>query len=453
MSFYSVNGIEYLGIMDLILAPIILAIIIFICSIISKYYLIKYPEYQYFLKAIIFKLLMSVLFVVMYLILYQGGDSSAYYYISSVFIEVLHQQGLENFLKVWLGGFTKENYSVFTITTRWPPYWGKEVEYFFTKLIIPIVLISWKRYLIASIFYCVITFIGIWRMYQIFFYYYPHLKKQLAFAILFFPSFSFWSSGLLKDSLIICSIGWFLWGIFKIFIKKEAIISSIIYIIISLFIILKIKPYVFWALIPSSLLWLLYNSYKRIKSKSLKIPLIIISLFITYFITKYIFDNFKYELGDYSINRVLYKAAGTQQDLLREVQYGSNYFNIGIFDPNIKSIVNKIPEALFAGLFRPLIWEARNPMMLVSALENLFLLIFTFYLVYRLGIINFVSIIINNSILLFSFVFVLIFNTAVGLSVPNFGALARYKVLSIPFFVSLLFVLYSHISTQYYNKR
>jgi hypothetical protein len=94
-----------------------------------------------------------------------------------------------------------------------------------------------------------------------------------------------------------------------------------------------------------------------------------------------------------------------------------------------------------AGLYRPFLWDAKNPVMLISALENFFLMFLTIRVFFRLGPIKLFRKIFSEPLLIFSFVFAIFFAFSVGLTTANFGALVRYKIPSIPFFLSLLMIL------------
>jgi hypothetical protein len=47
----------------------------------------------------------------------------------------------------------------------------------------------------------------------------------------------------------------------------------------------------------------------------------------------------------------------------------------------------------------------------------------------------------SDPLLIFAFVFAIFFSFSVGLTTANFGALVRYKIPSIPFYMSLLMIL------------
>jgi hypothetical protein len=90
--------------------------------------------------------------------------------------------------------------------------------------------------------------------------------------------------------------------------------------------------------------------------------------------------------------------------------------------------------------------------MLLTALESAYIMILTMGLLFRLKFFGFFRLIWENPLLLFSVLFSLFFAFSVGLSTPNFGALARLKIPCIPFFVANLFVL-RHLYEKKTNKK
>jgi hypothetical protein len=79
--------------------------------------------------------------------------------------------------------------------------------------------------------------------------------------------------------------------------------------------------------------------------------------------------------------------------------------------------------------------------MLISALENTFLILLTLRIFFKAGPINFFSLIFKEPLLIFSFVFAIFFSFSVGLTTANFGALVRYKIPALPFYLCTLFIL------------
>jgi hypothetical protein len=154
----------------------------------------------------------------------------------------------------------------------------------------------------------------------------------------------------------------------------------------------------------------------------------------------FVFSSFSNSLGDYgSVDKALNKAIVTKNDLTREA-YGENSFDIGEIDGSAGNLLSKFPVAVVAGLFRPFLWDATNPVMVLSALENTFLLLFFIKVLLKNGM-GFFFRIFSNPVLALCFVFSIFFSFSLGLTTANFGALVRYKIPAIPFFLSMLYIL------------
>jgi len=83
-------------------------------------------------------------------------------------------------------------------------------------------------------------------------------------------------------------------------------------------------------------------------------------------------------LGQYKVDKVLDKAVATQQDMKAEYYHGNSY-DIGDFDASLSGISKVAPMAVFSGIFRPAIWDVKNVVMLISSLENTYLLALTIF--------------------------------------------------------------------------
>jgi hypothetical protein len=271
---------------------------------------------------------------------------------------------------------------------------------------------------------------------------YPGLEKKFAIGILYFPSVLFWSSGLLKDTLTISAVGWIVYCFYNFAILRKFKIKYIAAIIIAAFIIINIKAYVFAALIPGLFIWFFFKQLSSIKSGLMKFivapGLIIVVLFGFSFVMSGVSGAMD-QYGD--VDTAIKHAQVTQQDLTRSEQYGENYYDIGDFEATPMGILRKAPLAVVSGVFRPFIWEANNPFVLLAAFESLFLMSILAYCIFKTGPIKLFKNIFNDPLLIFAFSFVIIFGFGVGLATANFGALVRYKIPMLPFFVAGLFVL------------
>ncbi|MCS6982395.1 MAG: hypothetical protein NZM65_09420 [Flavobacteriales bacterium] len=141
-----------------------------------------------------------------------------------------------------------------------------------------------------------------------------------------------------------------------------------------------------------------------------------------------------------------------RKDLQRAEQYGDNYFDIGEVDPSFEGMLSKFPIALTAGLYRPFIWESRSPAMVVSGLENFILLLFTIVSLIRLRIFGLFTSTFKDPILTLCFIFSVFVAFIVGFTTANFGALVRYRMPILPFFLSYFFIL-AYLSNESYREK
>jgi hypothetical protein len=207
---------------------------------------------------------------------------------------------------------------------------------------------------------------------------------------------------------------------------------------------ISLKPYIFVALLPGTLIWVVFNRIQKIDNQIIRVLSAPIIIMIGIVIGTLVFSQTTDQLGDYgSIDTVLEKAVVTQDDLKREA-YEGNSFDIGTFDPSISGVLKKAPIAIFSGLFRPTLLEVNNIVMLISASENTVLMIFLIFMLFRVGLISFVRYVFTKPMVMFSFVFAIFFSFAVGLTTSNFGSLVRYKIPALPFLLASLFMVRYH---------
>ena len=120
---------------------------------------------------------------------------------------------------------------------------------------------------------------------------------------------------------------------------------------------------------------------------------------------------------------------------------GGSSYNLGDVEYTTIGIISKIPAALNATFFRPYLTEVRNITSLMGAIES-FAILILFILVLWKNRLKWIIDSFKNSFLALAFVYSIVFGFAVGFTSYNFGALARYKVPVMPFFVFLLLYFY-----------
>jgi len=434
-----------LTIWDPILTPIYIFVIYLICYRIKATQIIKHPEYKYFIKGITAKIFGGIAFAMVYVYYYDGGDTNTYFLDSKVVTNMLFYKPKVAF-SILADNLTAENYAQFDGNTFWPHLyiWDDNNTFSVVRYTVPFSIIGAQTYLTTTILVSCFSYIGVWKLYQLFSKLYPHYKRILAYAILLMPSFIFWGSGIMKDTYIIGATCWITYNFYQLMINRKHIVKNILLFIINFIIILNIKPYIIGCLIPAMILWV--NQTYLIKIKSALFRFVILPFTVLIFASGgfYLFKNVSQSMGDYgNIDTAIERARVTQQDLLREEQYGSNNYNLGEIDGSFTGMLKIAPIAIFTAIYRPFITESNNILMLASGIENFCLLIFTIIAFTRVGIRKTFLVIKKNPLIQYSLIFSIILAFGVGIATANFGALVRYKIPLIPFYFSGLFLIYS----------
>ncbi|MBL0343228.1 MAG: hypothetical protein IPP71_21635 [Bacteroidetes bacterium] len=432
------------SLIDYLYGPLALILIV-VSARLKKYRKVeKFPEYQYFTKGLYVKLFGGVSVCIIYALYYGGGDTIIYFNDASCMMRLLFSNP-SGFFAVMTDGLSINNYFYFNDQTGFPVYFRDSATFYVVRIATPFVILGAGSFIVATMLFAYASYAGIWKLYQLFVMEFPALKKEMAFAILFIPSVFFWGSGILKDTITMSCIGYYSYSFYMIFIKRQKLFGNMLAIFIASYFIIMIKPYIIFALLPGSIIWFVNRQIGSIQNSIIKFLFgpFMFSLAIAggYFLLINLGDL----LGGYAVDKVLEKAVVTYTDLKADY-YAGNSFDIGEFEATIPSMLAKAPAAINAALFRPYLTEAKNIVMVLSALEGTLILLLTLRILIRLRIIGIFPIIFKNHLLSFSLIFSLFFAFSVGISTSNFGSLVRYRIPVLPFFVACLFIM------DYYYK-
>lgn len=435
--------------LDWVIAPVYIIIAIYLANSIKRKNILNNQAYQYFTLGLIAKLTGGVGLALVYVFYYKGrGDTISYHTDGVVCVNMLLRSPM-NFFELMFSPRTAEVYTYFSNETGFPDYWKDEHAFNMVRFVAPLELLGFCGYLTTSVLMAIVVYSGTWKLYLTFCDCYPNLYRQFAFSVLFIPSVCFWGSGILKDSMTLAAAGWYCHSFYKLFIKKEIRFFLLFSIALSTLVMILIKPYIFVALLPGSLLWVTWNRLYKIKSVFIRIVVAPVIIFFGIGVGVLFWLTVSSGLGDYgNLNSMLQKALITSEDLKQDY-YKGNSFDIGAFDPTISGVLAKFPIATVTGLFRPFLWESNNIVMFISGLENFFLLFFTvFFLLKRPA--SFLSSLFTNPLVLFCLIFGVFFAFSVALSTSNFGAMVRLRIPAIPFFITGL-ILVEYLSREKEN--
>ena len=323
-------------------------------------------------------------------------------------------------------------------------YFNEESNFMVTRIVALLSFVTFGKFLAINLFFSMISFTGVWRLYRFFYEQYPEMHKQFAIAILYFPTFVFWSSGILKDPLCTGALGWITYSLYGMFYKKK---NPLIYIPILIFfsyLLIVLKVYIIVSYVPFFALFLLFKNVTLIKSKFAKVFIIGSVLLGTVIGFLNITNAMQQALGGFASAGVSQSIKIYQNSYEAQAGTATSNFSLGVdFDGSAQSLLKLAPAAINATLFRPYIWECSKKSMYLTAMESLALMLFTVFVFVKTGPKKFFLTIINKPIVLYCLMFSTIFALFVGATTLNFGSLVRYKIPAMPFYViGLFFILY-----------
>lgn len=324
-------------------------------------------------------------------------------------------------------------------------YFRDESNFMIIRLTAIFCFLTFGKYMVVNLIFAMIAFSGIWQLFKFFVTQYPELEKQFAIAILYLPTFTFWSSGIMKDPISIACLGWFTYSIYELTVLKKGLIKNILIILLTVYVFSVIKIYILVAYLPALVIFLLLLNAQLVKNTLGKIVLVGGFLVASIVGFSFISTSMQDAVVDYAGEDITEGIIGYQKNYTRQQErLEGSYFSLGVeFDGSLGSLAKVAPAAIVATFFRPFLWESRNVSTLLSSLESLALLLFTLYVLKKVGLKQFIFTIFKKPIVLYCYMFSMIFALFVGATTLNFGTLVRYKIPCMPFYViSLFFILY-----------
>jgi hypothetical protein len=368
------------------------------------------------------------------------GDSLLLYYTEGANIYKLILKDADNIKWLFLPGEVFDETLLRNTANR--GYFRSENNFMVTRITAFASFFTLGKYLLTNLFFSMAAFSGLWRLYRFFYQLYPHLYKQIAIAFLFLPTVVFWSSGILKDSVCISSLGWLTYALYESFYQKKNLILNLFIIAAAGYMLWVLKAYILVSYVPFFFLFLFLKNISLIKSGFVKAAIFVGILLVSVIMFSQIKNKLIEALGEYAVDGL----ANTMQNksnayLIREA---TSSFSLGV-DMSDGISAGKLaliaPAAIVATFFRPFLWESRNVSTLLSSFESLFIMYYTLMIIFKTGLSHFVKTIFGNPVVLYCILFSLLFAVFVGATTQNFGSLVRYKIPCMPFFVMALFLI------------
>lgn len=283
-------------------------------------------------------------------------------------------------------------------------------------------------YFVHVLFHAFLSFIGLVSIYKAFKTNFSGKEQWLIASIFIIPSLLFWSSAVLKESLLMFGLGIFLREIKKIIDNQY---SSVNYwaLLIGFFTLFSIKAYVLIILTPG-ILTILFLKIKSFSKPVLAAFLLNVAMLILVINLKHI--NPKLD--------IIYVIFQKSRDAMNEAfLHGAGSLIEGYekLQPNLITFIKRSPEALLNALFRPFPSDLNRLLYWPNFLETLIWLFAIIFTIFRFKKPEKSEVPILIFLVLFCFYFLLL----VGLTTPLIGSIVRYRIPVLPFLLILLGLL------------
>lgn len=382
---------------------------------------ISSPLRLYFLPALGLKLLAGLSMGLLYFVYYGAGDTLVYHHDASELASLAHYD-FPAYIRALYGTYP-EGLDL--------AYFHQERALLTAKVFSVFHLLTASNYWLSACYVSLLSFICLFKLSHRIVIYRPALHKAAALAFLFWPSFVFWTSGLLKESLAMICIAYTVAAVVPFILadKKLNPFELVVSLVLLIFL-FQIKYYYAGLLVPV-LACLVFSQWmgRRFQlKKSWVAALFLICLAAGMGGATTLHPNLYME-------RFL-EVWVENYELLAHSSSEGGYVVYENLEANWGSILSNSPKAIFTGLYEPLLlFDAHHIYRMVASAENMLILLLSLAALAgwllkgrgRLSLPAFAALI-----------YILAFALIMGIAAPNYGAIMRYRISYQPFFVLLV---------------
>lgn len=289
-------------------------------------------------------------------------------------------------------------------------YWNNLRNNLLAKMLSVFDLLSFKSFLINTLFFNFLVFFGVVALYKVFIKLFPASSLQLIICIFLLPSALFFSAMIHRDGLILLSISMIIYHLYFMMNQHQFSWKKTGIVVLFLLLIFLLRNFVFICLIPALLSWLIAERFPK-------------HAFISFF-SVYVFTTVLFFYSGYISPRAnLPQYVSSRQSSFIEIgKGGASTIDVKPLHPSFKGFVSNAPQALNHALMRPYITEAANFVYLPFAIEIFFIEILFILLLFFKRKKRTV-----NPLIYFCTFFSLTMLLITGYTVPIIGAIVRYR--------------------------
>ncbi len=377
------------------------------------YRLIKQSKWKvYFMSALAFKLICGVLLGLLYIWLYDGGDTFGYYERASRIAEF----GWGDFWSLMFSSVDS------TFHAR---------REYLDRVLAVILFLGKTDYWMASFYFSYFSFICSAYLVRQVIEWRPDWSKAAIFSFLFYPSIVFWSSGILKESLAFGAVMVLMGGYIKLRANKKFLWYEFLWYFLSFLILVYLKYYILAVILPLLAYLLIFRRLEQLdflKNSLWRKTAFILAMLVAPTIGMLYWLNY-----NLTIEYFWSSIQNTHHYILSRTPIWNKVPIVDTSNEFMNYVLNFIHFTI-AGVFRPIFPEVFRFPNIMSAIENLLLIVIIGWRFISSTKVRYNADLIAITILIVSMAFFLAF------SIPNLGALARFKVYYMPFLMVVILI-------------
>lgn len=291
-------------------------------------------------------------------------------------------------------------------------------------------LFSFGEFHVHSVVTAFLSLTGLVGLYRAFVRSLPGRENLLALAIFLLPSVLFWASGVIKESLLFFGIGLLMYQVDRA-MHGELRWRDPVLLAFNVVMLFFLKFYVLMSLLPALILLVWARRQARpafwVKATLLYAALVTLGL------------NLHQFLPGWNILGILTMKQRDFVGLAMQVNSGS-FVMPELLLPDVWLFIRQAPYALCITLLGPLIHMGGGPLGVLSAIENLFLVLFlVLCVIHRKPWKE-----IDRTLLVTLLLYVALLALVIGWTTPVMGAVVRYRTPLLPFLMVAGLLILDH---------
>jgi hypothetical protein len=277
---------------------------------------------------------------------------------------------------------------------------------------------------IHSLFFCFLSFIGLVALYRTLILFFEKGTGQiLIIPVFLIPSVLFWSSGLLKETLVIFFLGMLFFTSVKLFAMKNIFVNMLLSLLCMRFLYMA-KPFIALSFLISFYIMgtFYFKGYLRVVS------VLVATLAVTWFL--YAHNTFICEIMSSLISkRNEFVALGLKMK-------AGSLVDEQVYKCSCLAPLKLVPMGIYNMFMQPFLWS-HGLFEKLFGFENLIVLLLTIMTAFVFQKPKGTKL----QLAVFCFVFFVLNYTLIGITVPIIGALVRYKIFGLLFYLTMLVCL------------